>query len=104
MRVEPPVESPANLSQALALLAQDGSWRPVAGGTDLIVQMTGELGPPPERVLDVWRIPELRGIYVDSGVLTVGALTTYTQIRQSTHIREHLSALVEAAATIGAAQ
>jgi CO/xanthine dehydrogenase FAD-binding subunit len=104
MRVEPPVSSPTNLNEALALLAADGGWRPVAGGTDLLVQMTGDLAPPPERVLDIWRIPEMRGITIESGALTMGALTTYTQIRNSAECREHLAALVEAAATIGAAQ
>jgi CO/xanthine dehydrogenase FAD-binding subunit len=46
----------------------------------------------------------MRGITVESGVLTMGALTTYTKIRNSADCREHLPALVEAAATIGAAQ
>ena len=36
--------------------------------------------------------------------MTLGALTTYTDIRRSAICREHLPALVEAAATIGAAQ
>ena len=40
--------------------------RPVAGGTDLLVQITGELGEPPERVLDIWHLDELRGIRVES--------------------------------------
>jgi CO/xanthine dehydrogenase FAD-binding subunit len=66
--------------------------------------MTGELGPAPERILDIWRIPEMRGISVESGLLTMGALTTYTQIRQSPLVSQNLPALVEAAATIGAAQ
>jgi CO/xanthine dehydrogenase FAD-binding subunit len=104
MRIEPPLESPANLADALALLATDDGWRPIAGGTDLLVQMTGDLAPPPERLLDVWRIPEMRGITVDSGLLTMGALTTYTQIRNSELCQQQLPALVEAAATIGAAQ
>ncbi|MDL2334472.1 MAG: xanthine dehydrogenase family protein subunit M [Chloroflexota bacterium] len=104
MRVEPPVSSPANLAEALTLLATEGGWRPIAGGTDLIVQMTGDLAPPPERVLDIWRLNELRGVAVEDGVLTMGALTTYTQIRNSDACQEHLPALVAAAATIGAAQ
>ncbi|HEY8134481.1 MAG TPA: FAD binding domain-containing protein, partial [Candidatus Limnocylindrales bacterium] len=104
MRVEPPIASPATLAEAFALLASGEVWRPIAGGTDLIVQMTGDLAPPPERVLDIWRIPELRGITVGDGALTMGALTTYTQIRYSDACREHLPALWEAAATIGAAQ
>jgi CO/xanthine dehydrogenase FAD-binding subunit len=36
--------------------------------------------------------------------VVVGALTTYTEIRRSGVCREHLPALVEASATIGAAQ
>ena len=103
MPFEPPVESPRRLSDAYALLA-DGPWRPVAGGTDLLVQITGELGPPPERVLDIWGLDELRGIGVADGWLTLGALTTYTAIRRSPVVREHLPALAEAAATIGAIQ
>ena len=104
--VEPPSESPTRLDAAYALLA-DGAgpaWRPVAGGTDLMVQVTGGIGEPPERVLDIWGIDELRGITVETDALVLGALTTYTEIRQSPLVAEFLPALVEAAATIGAAQ
>ena len=104
--VEPPSESPTRLEAAYALLA-DGSgppWRPVAGGTDLMVQVTGEIGEPPERVLDIWALDELRGISVETDALVLGALTTYTEIRRSPLVAEFLPALVEAAATIGAAQ
>jgi CO/xanthine dehydrogenase FAD-binding subunit len=104
MPAEPPVESPATLRDALALLAGGNGWRPIAGGTDLLVQITGELGPPPERVLDIWSLDELRGISVDDGTLTLGALTTYTEIRRSGVCQELLPALVQCAATIGAAQ
>ena len=69
-----------------------------------MVALTGELGEPPERVLDLWRLDELRGIAVDGDAIVLGALTTYTEIRRSALCREHLPALVEAAATIGAAQ
>ena len=44
------------------------------------------------------------GIAVDGDAVSLGALTTYTEIRRSALCREHLPALVEAAATIGAAQ
>ena len=104
MRVEPPVTSPATLPEALALLAGGDGWKPVAGGTDLLVQLNGDLAPPPEHVLDIWRLRELRGINLLGGALVLGALTTYTDIRRSDLCRDHLPALVEAAATIGAAQ
>ncbi len=103
MPVEPPVVSPGTLAEAYAVLAE-GPIRPIAGGTDLMVALTGELGEPPDRILDLWRLDELRGVAVDGDSVSLGALTTYTEIRRSAVCREHLPVLVEAAATIGAAQ
>jgi CO/xanthine dehydrogenase FAD-binding subunit len=100
---EPPSESPTSLADAFALLA-GGAWRPIAGGTDLMVQINGGLAPVPERVLDLWRLDELRGIAIDGEALVLGALTTFAAIRGSDACRKHVPALVEAAATIGAAQ
>lgn len=103
--VEPPSESPTRLEAAYALLADaSASWRALAGGTDLMVQMTGEIGEPPERVLDIWALDELRGIAVESDALVIGALATYTELRRSPLVAEFVPALAEAAATIGAAQ
>jgi CO/xanthine dehydrogenase FAD-binding subunit len=104
--VEPPSESPTRLEAAYILLADTSppAWRPLAGGTDLMVQMTGEIGDPPERVLDIWGLDELRGIAVETDALVIGALTTYTELRRSPLVAEFLPALEEAAATIGAAQ
>jgi CO/xanthine dehydrogenase FAD-binding subunit len=103
MPVEPPIESPRTLDAALGLLA-GAPYRPIAGGTDVMVQITGELAPPPERMVDLWRLEELRGVSLEGEALVLGALTTYTEIRRSALCREHVLALVEAAATIGAAQ
>ncbi|HJW21303.1 MAG TPA: xanthine dehydrogenase family protein subunit M [Candidatus Limnocylindrales bacterium] len=108
MPAEPPIDIPRRLFDAYELLAAGlaaGSAPvPIAGGTDLMVQITGELREPPARMLDLSRLDELRGIALDRGVLVLGARTTYTEIRRSTLCREHLPALVECAATIGAAQ
>ncbi len=103
MPVEPPVVSPRSLAEAFALLAEQ-PYRPLAGGTDLLVQLTGELGPAPERVLNLWQLDELRGIEVRGNVLELGALTTYTGIRRSAACQAHAPSLVDAAATIGAVQ
>jgi CO/xanthine dehydrogenase FAD-binding subunit len=103
MPVEPPVSSPRTLREAYSLLAAD-AHRPVAGGTDLLVQITGELGDPPDRVLDIWRLDELRGIRMESNALVLGALTTYAEMRRSPLVAEFVPAFAEAAATIGAAQ
>jgi carbon-monoxide dehydrogenase medium subunit len=103
MPAEPPIDTPRTLFEAYERLAA-GAARPIAGGTDIMVAITGELGTIPERMLDLSRLDELRGISLEAGALVLGARTTYTEIRRSALCREHLPALVEAAATIGAAQ
>ena len=103
MPAEPPIDTPRHLFEAYERLAA-GATRPIAGGTDIMVAITGELGPIPERMLDLSRIDALRGISLEADGLVLGARTTYTEIRRSALCREHLPALVEAAATIGAAQ
>jgi CO/xanthine dehydrogenase FAD-binding subunit len=107
--VEPPIELPRSLDEAFAILADaagDGAAgiTPIAGGTDVMVRITGEIGEPPIRMIDLSRLDELRGIASLGDAIEVGALTTYTEIRRSAPCREHLPALVEASATIGAAQ
>ncbi|HUQ43625.1 MAG TPA: xanthine dehydrogenase family protein subunit M [Candidatus Limnocylindria bacterium] len=103
MPAEPPIDTPRHLFEAYERLAA-GPTRPIAGGTDLMVAITGELGPIPDRMLDLSRIDALRGIALEANGLVLGARTTYTEIRRSALVREHLPALVDAAATIGAAQ
>jgi len=105
--IEPQVSSPRDLVGAYAALAggtAESPVRPIAGGTDLMVTLTGELAPPPASVVDLWAVDALRGIAIDGDALSLGALTTYTDIRRSALCREHVPALVEAASTIGAAQ
>jgi CO/xanthine dehydrogenase FAD-binding subunit len=103
MTVTPPVTSPATLAEAYDLMA-DGRHRPIAGGTDLMVALAADVAEPPEAMLDLWHIDELRGVGYDGYEVTIGALTTFTELRHSTVIRARLPALAEAAATIGAIQ
>jgi len=103
MPVEPPIETPRSLGEAYALLSALPRT-PIAGGTDLMVRITGEIGSPPDQVLDLSRLAELRGVAVLDGHLSLGALTTYTEMRRSPVVAERLPVLAEVAATIGAAQ
>jgi xanthine dehydrogenase small subunit len=103
MPAEPPIDLPRHLFEAYEQLAR-GGVTPIAGGTDLMVRITGEFGEPPGRMLDLSRVDALKGIALEAGGLVLGARTTYTEIRRSALVREHLPALVDAAATIGAIQ
>lgn len=73
--------TPRNLEATLHLLQTEPDWRPLAGGTDLMVLF--EVGKLPYRnLINIWNLDELRGIDVKPDSVTLGALTTYTQIRE----------------------
>ena len=75
----------------------------VAGATDLLV-IDHAAGREHASVLNVLSITELQGIRVDGNLLDIGAAVTFTQLRQWPEVRRHATCLVDAAATIGAAQ
>src|SRR5882762_1726709 len=93
--------SPANLSEALNLLARDeGAWQPFAGGTDLMVLL--EAGKLPHRnYLNIWNLSELRGIEVTDNQVTLGSLTTYTEIQDHETLRAEFPMLCQAASETG---
>ena len=74
--------SPPDLKSALAILQNEPkAWRPMAGGTDLMVLFeAGKL--PFRKLLNIRNLAGLKGIEVHPDAVTVGALTTYTQIRR----------------------
>ena len=96
------VEVPATLLEALALLArQPGHWRPLAGGTDLMVPFAaGRLEDT--RFLSLQRLEELGAIEVEEGAITFGARVTYREVRQHPCVQSHLPNLVESAKVTGA--
>jgi CO/xanthine dehydrogenase FAD-binding subunit len=96
------LEAPKTLNDVLRLLAREpGVWKPIAGGTDLMVLFEcGQLRH--RKLLSLSRIPELRGITASETHVTLGALTTYTQIQRSELIRAEFPLLVRAAGWTGA--
>src|SRR5262245_24767950 len=93
---------PANLAQALDWLAQDpGGWSVLAGGTDLMVLLeAGNLSVG--RFLGVWHLPELKGIAETREYITLGSLTTFTEMQQSAILQQKYPLLCQAASETGA--
>ena len=91
---------PRTLEEALELRAAHPEALPIAGGTDLMVEINFDRHRP-EALLDVSRLPELRTYRFDGDEVFLGAGVTYTRI-----LRElpHLRALAEASRGVGSPQ
>jgi CO/xanthine dehydrogenase FAD-binding subunit len=92
---------PRTLDEALgAIAAQPGAWRAIAGGTDVMVLLSsGKLAH--RRWLDVWGLDDLRGIEVTPDTITMGALTTYTDVLRHDVVAHELPMLAQAARETG---
>jgi CO/xanthine dehydrogenase FAD-binding subunit len=93
--------APRNLDAALEMLVREpGVWRPFAGGTDLMVLL--EAGKLPHRkFLSIWKFEELRGIEVTPESLSIGALSTYTEIQRNPILQREFPLLCRAASETG---
>ena len=97
------LRQPRSLRDALRMLREDAPLTPLAGCTDVYVGLNaGTLDD--QRFLDLWGLDELRGIEVGGDGLRIGALTTYSDIIRSPHVRRRLPMLASAAREVGAVQ
>ena len=95
---------PATLDEALHLLATNGSGaRVVAGGTDLVVELSRNVKPT-STLIDITRVEELRGIRDDGDWIVVGGLATHNDILASRTCVEFALPLAQACLEIGAPQ
>ncbi len=93
--------TPASLADALNMLANEPSvWKPFAGGTDLMVLL--ESGKLQHRnYINIWQLDELRKIEVSYKDVTLGALTTYTDVQSNPVLRSEFPMLCQAASETG---
>ena len=95
---------PDSEASAIELLGKlSPNVRILAGGTDYLVDLK-HTADVPKTVMDISRLPELKGIdEVDDG-LRIGAGVTHTEIMQNPLIKKYAPAMIHAAHTIGAVQ
>jgi aerobic carbon-monoxide dehydrogenase medium subunit len=94
---------PESIRKAVSLARTLAGARFLAGGTDLMVQMTKK-GFEPEHLIDLTRLSELSRIVIDDTFVTVGALATHKQIELHPAFQKTLVGLVEAARVVGGHQ
>lgn len=94
---------PQSLDEALQLLARQPEAAPLAGGTNILVQMK-EGHRHETALLSLKRLPELRQLSLANGRLTIGAALTMKQLAAEPVIQKEFSALATAAGLIGSVQ
>lgn len=93
----------SSLDDALKLLASNKGAKVIAGGQSLIPLMKLRLARP-EKLIDIRRVKELKGIRtLSDGRISIGALTTYRELLDSKEIA-HFGVLRDVLPTIADVQ
>jgi CO/xanthine dehydrogenase FAD-binding subunit len=91
------------LDDAIALLSQEPGAVPIAGGTDLMVQLEAK-SKKVDLLVDITRIPELNGIHLEGDVVSIGGAVTYQEMIDSELLKRCAPLMVDASHQVGAAQ
>src|SRR5918912_2296480 len=92
---------PETLDEALQMKAATPHARPIAGGTDLMVELNFDRTRP-QAIIDLARVPELREHGRSNGTLRVGAGVSYTRL--IAELGDQLPGLAIASRTVGSPQ
>jgi len=85
---------PANLAEAVQLLASNPEAKLISGGQTLIPTMKARLAAPSD-LIDLGRLSELKGIREENGSIVIGAATTYFDIMSNPLVQQKLSGLAD---------
>jgi CO/xanthine dehydrogenase FAD-binding subunit len=96
------VLTPRSLDEALQMRAERPEAVPLAGGTDLMVDLNFDRLRP-AAILNLAEVPELRGWSRENGTLRLGAALTYAEAMEAA-LSDLLPALAEASRTVGSPQ
>jgi aerobic carbon-monoxide dehydrogenase medium subunit len=87
-----------SLAEATRLFAEDARY--ISGGQTLLPAMKQRLAAPTD-LIDISRLPELRGITATGAGVSIGAAMTHAEVANSGEVEQAIPALAVLAATIG---
>ena len=98
-------KKPISVAEALeALTSAPGPALPVAGGTDLLLDLRQGRHSPLHTLVDLTFVPELAAIELRAGRLFIGAAAPVSRVALDPLVNEHARALVEACNLIAGPQ
>ena len=96
---------PKTVTEAITALANaPGTALPLAGGTDLILDLDQGRHPPIHTIVDISCVREMLPIEIRGDELFIGASVSHTHIIDSKPVAENAQALIEACELIGGPQ
>ena len=78
----------------------DGEGKIIAGGHSLLPLMKFRVTEP-GKLIDISRIPELKGVRLERDRVIVGAMMTHREVAEDPIIKEHIPVLSDAARLVG---
>ena len=96
---------PTTVEEALdGLTAAPGPARPIAGGTDLLLDLKQGRHTPVHTLVDLTNIPEMTALEIRSDSLFIGAAVPLSHMVASELVKQHAQALGEAGQLVGGPQ
>ena len=91
---------PGSVAEAVSALGSAGEdAKVIAGGQSLIPVLRLRMAYP-STLVDVGRIPELRGVRDDGDAIVIGAMTTHDAVLHDELVRQHAPLIAQATATV----
>jgi carbon-monoxide dehydrogenase medium subunit len=91
---------PSSIDEAVTAIGQAGEdGKVLAGGQSLIPILRLRLAYP-STIVDVGRVPELRGVRDDVDAIVIGSMTTHHDVMNDALVKEHAPLIAQATATV----
>ncbi|MDI2030661.1 xanthine dehydrogenase family protein subunit M [Saccharopolyspora sp. TS4A08] len=92
--------APSTVEEAVAALAAAGEDAKVLGGGQSLLPVLRMRMADPGTIVDVGRIPEMRGVREDGDRLVIGAMTTHYEVQRDPLIQQHAELIALATRTV----
>ena len=91
---------PESIDEAVSAIGEAGEdGKVLAGGQSLIPILRLRLAYP-STIVDVGRVPELRGVRDDLDAIVIGSMTTHHDVMNNALVQEHAPLIAQATATV----
>lgn len=94
---------PQTIDEAKQLLSQYPNSKLLAGGTDLVLEMQRDKVSP-EYLIDITNVKELKCIVEEEESFTIGAMVTFTDLKESKTVIKNYNSMFECAKNMGSPQ